>query len=57
MKYIFVFLQLIAFFEKYPEAGAGASARKRALEIIENNIQWISVNKKIIEDWIVNESL
>lgn len=52
-----MFLQVVAFFKKYPEAGAGAAARKRALEIIDGNIKWLNTNKKVVEDWIKNENL
>lgn len=50
-------LQLLAFFKKYPEAGAGELARKRALEIIDHNIKWLSANKKIVQNWIKAQSL
>lgn len=33
------------FFNKYPEAGAGANARIQALENIENNMKWLANNK------------
>lgn len=41
-----------AFFAKYPEAGAGASARKEALQIIENNIEWLKNNQKKVGEWL-----
>lgn len=43
-----------SFFAKYPEAGAGASARLQALETVENNIKWIKNYKDIVESWISN---
>ena len=39
-----------AFFEKYPDAGAGEAARKEALETIEKNIDWLDTNGKDISD-------
>lgn len=38
-----------AFFEKYPEAGAGASYRETALETVSNNIKWLSKYKEDVE--------
>lgn len=40
------------FFAKYPDAGAGASARKAALEIIDGNIRWKNNYEKIVADWL-----
>lgn len=40
------------FFAKYPEAGAGANARKIALEKVSNNIKWLANNKDGIEKWL-----
>lgn len=45
-------LQLIAFFAKYPEAGAGAAAREEAKETIQTNIRWMSINEPIIKTWL-----
>lgn len=45
-----------AFFAKYPEAGAGATARKEALQRIENNIQWLANNEKNVTTWL-NENV
>ncbi|KAF7263706.1 hypothetical protein GWI33_001331 [Rhynchophorus ferrugineus] len=46
------------FFAKYPEAGAGASSRKTALENVQNNIRWLEQYKSTVESWIqtLNES-
>ncbi|XP_017785900.1 PREDICTED: glutamyl aminopeptidase-like isoform X2 [Nicrophorus vespilloides] len=44
--------EMEAFFAKYPNAGAGESARKQALETVSNNIKWLEENKKSVEDWI-----
>lgn len=40
------------FFAKYPEAGAGQSARKQALEKVSNNIKWLANNKEGIDKWL-----
>lgn len=39
------------FFAQYPEAGAGAMARKIALERVQNNIKWLETNSKSVSDW------
>jgi len=41
-----------AFFAKYPEAGAGETARKQALERVEANIQWVDLYYAKIESWL-----
>ncbi|KAI9551578.1 hypothetical protein GHT06_021911 [Daphnia sinensis] len=40
------------FFAKYPDAGAGARAREQSLETVQNNIQWLKVNKPDLENWL-----
>lgn len=40
------------FFSKHPEAGAGAAARKRALERVENNVKWRSKHVDELEEWL-----
>ncbi|XP_013142752.1 PREDICTED: glutamyl aminopeptidase-like isoform X2 [Papilio polytes] len=40
------------FFKKYPEAGAGESARKRALETVRNNIRWAETQKPAVAAWL-----
>lgn len=40
------------FFAKYPEAGAGAAARERALDRVESNIKWLKNNEQNIGDWL-----
>lgn len=42
------------FFERYPEAGAGAAARLEALQTVENNINWLKLNKEVVENWLTN---
>lgn len=53
---MYTVLQMKAFFEKYPNAGAGASARSRALETISNNIKWLEKYSSTVETWIKNTS-
>jgi glutamyl aminopeptidase len=42
------------FFRKYPEAGAGANARRQALENIQNNIKWLKNNKNSVGQFLQN---
>lgn len=44
--------EIQAFFEKYPEAGAGAIYRKQALETVETNIKWLENNVNAIDRWL-----
>ncbi|XP_017474764.1 PREDICTED: glutamyl aminopeptidase-like [Rhagoletis zephyria] len=44
------------FFAKYPEAGAGAAARVRALETVKNNIAWLANNKENVGAWLTEHS-
>lgn len=44
--------EMEAFFELYPEAGAGEAARVRAKEKVKNNIQWLKNNKNDIAIWL-----
>ena len=44
--------QVKTFFSANPEAGAGARARKQALESIENNIKWLDNHYDTIATWI-----
>lgn len=48
--------EIEAFFTKYPEAGAGAAARVRALENVKNNIKWLENNKEKIGEWLQKNS-
>jgi len=43
--------ELKAFFEKYPEAGAGADGRAKALETVSKNIKWLAKNHEIFKQW------
>ncbi|KAH8409848.1 hypothetical protein KR222_009894, partial [Zaprionus bogoriensis] len=40
------------FFAKYPESGAGASARQQAIETIKYNINWLQENSADIANWL-----
>lgn len=42
-----------AFFEKYPDAGAGAAAREQTIADITNRIKWLVSNEKLVGDWLV----
>lgn len=43
--------EMNAFFAKYPDAGAGADNRKKALETVTRNIKWVEDMAPIIKDW------
>lgn len=40
------------FFAKYPDAGAGAMNRAKALETVSNNIKWLAKNSGKLESWL-----
>ncbi|XP_023935402.2 glutamyl aminopeptidase isoform X2 [Bicyclus anynana] len=40
------------FFAQYPEAGAGESARTRALETVRNNIKWSATHLNDVSTWL-----
>ncbi|XP_059047382.1 glutamyl aminopeptidase-like [Achroia grisella] len=44
--------EMEAWFAKYPEAGAGATARLRALETVRNNIKWVSIHQPTVAAWL-----
>uniref|UniRef100_A0A182N6L7 glutamyl aminopeptidase n=1 Tax=Anopheles dirus TaxID=7168 RepID=A0A182N6L7_9DIPT len=44
--------ELEDFFARYPEAGAGAAARRQAIETIENNISWLERNEANVATWL-----
>lgn len=48
--------EMQAFFNKYPEAGAGASSRKEALASVRNNVKWLEQNFQSVSDWLENNS-
>ncbi|XP_037030240.1 glutamyl aminopeptidase isoform X2 [Bradysia coprophila] len=41
-----------AFFVKYPEAGAGAAARRQTIEDITNRIKWLENNQESVAQWL-----
>lgn len=45
-------LQVEAFYAKYPDAGAGANARKAALDRIKQNMYWLKKNEATIGAWL-----
>ena len=48
--------QVRTFFSANPEAGAGARARKQAVESIQNNINWLDNHYDSIANWIANRN-
>ena len=44
--------EIVAFFKKYPEAGAGAIYRAQSLETVETNVKWLGNNSQKIEKWL-----
>ncbi|XP_030079658.1 glutamyl aminopeptidase isoform X2 [Drosophila hydei] len=42
------------FFAKYPDAGAGTSARQQALETVKANIKWLELNQAQVGKWLAN---
>ncbi|KZC09844.1 Glutamyl aminopeptidase [Dufourea novaeangliae] len=42
------------FFARYPDAGAGAMNRAKALETVSNNIKWLAKNKEKLASWLPN---
>ncbi|KAL0132491.1 hypothetical protein PUN28_000323 [Cardiocondyla obscurior] len=44
--------EIKAFFEKYPEAGAGAESRAKTLETVTKNIKWLAKNSKPLNNWL-----
>lgn len=49
--------EVLAFFEKYPEAGAGAASREQAVAYIKGNIQWLESNLNDIHNWLEDNSV
>lgn len=41
------------FFAKYPDAGAGTSARNEALQNVVSNIQWLGNNEAKVGEWLI----
>lgn len=45
-------VEMEQFFAKHPEAGAGATARKRASETVRQNIKWLANYRETVENWL-----
>lgn len=39
------------FYVEYPNAGAGTTARKQALEKVETNIKWLKAHETELSEW------
>jgi glutamyl aminopeptidase len=39
--------EMLDFFAKYPDSGAGENARNQALENVRNNIKWLKMHEKM----------
>lgn len=48
--------EMITFFDRYPEAGAGKTARSQSLETVSNNIHWIQTYANSIGSWLVQQT-
>nr|CAD7266750.1 unnamed protein product [Timema shepardi] len=46
--------EMETFFSLYPEAGAGTTARKQALEKVANNIKWLEKHRTTIDTWLTD---
>nr|CAD7433373.1 unnamed protein product [Timema monikensis] len=46
--------EMETFFSLYPEAGAGTTARKQALEKVANNIKWLEQHRTTIDTWLTD---
>lgn len=44
--------EILAFFNKNPEAGAGTAARKQALETVKFNVNWLKSNFEEVNTWL-----
>ncbi|XP_020857062.1 LOW QUALITY PROTEIN: glutamyl aminopeptidase [Phascolarctos cinereus] len=45
--------QIKTFFDKYPDAGAGAASRENVLETVNNNIEWLKLHREDIKQWLL----
>ena len=45
-------LQVLDFYERYPDAGAGAGPRAASLASIDANIAWMQQNRDDIIQWL-----
>ena len=44
--------EMRAFFQRYPEAGAGERSRREALETTQANINWLAKHRQRLADWL-----
>ena len=44
-----------AFFKQYPEAGAGEMSRVRAIENVQNNINWTNSHLNSVSSWLKDQ--
>lgn len=44
--------EVVDFYAKYPNAGAGAAARQQSIDSIKNNISWMNLNRDTIFSWL-----
>lgn len=44
-----------AFFKQYPDAGAGEMSRVRAIENVQNNINWANTYLNDVSSWLKNQ--
>jgi len=43
---------VLEFFKQFPDAGAGARERRRAVEKIRSNIDWVTQHRDDITNWL-----
>jgi glutamyl aminopeptidase len=48
--------EMLDFFAKYPDSGAGQNARNQALENARNNIKWLEMHEKNVLNWFNSNS-
>ncbi len=46
--------QVLDFFQKYPNAGAGKLDREKAIEVLDTNIKWID-NYRFVIEWVTSQ--
>jgi len=45
---------VLEFFKKHPRAGAGERMRRRAVEKIRANIDWVAQHRDDIANWLIS---
>jgi glutamyl aminopeptidase len=48
--------EMLDFFAKYPDYGAGENARNQALENVRNNIKWLEMHENNVLNWFNSNS-